>query len=130
VSIEETLAVQVMVCAELPDSEFLLKALMPGIDEDTAKRVLTILNGGVDDKLSYWAEVVLGNVWEWVGDWYDRYYYKDAPLKNPMGPRYGNERVCRGCGFNSAEGVCRLSLRNYNKPSGRTIYLGFRLVLQ
>jgi hypothetical protein len=29
-----------MVCSELPDSEFMLKALVPGIDEDTAKKVL------------------------------------------------------------------------------------------
>jgi hypothetical protein len=27
-----------MVCSELPDSEFLLKALAPGIDEDMAKK--------------------------------------------------------------------------------------------
>jgi len=73
---------------------------------------------------------MLGNVWEWVGDWYDGYYYKDSPLKNPGGPKHGNERVSRGCSFNSGEGVCRMSLRNYHKPSSRTIYLGFRLVQQ
>jgi formylglycine-generating enzyme required for sulfatase activity len=73
---------------------------------------------------------MLGNVWEWVGDWYDRYYYKESPLKNPIGPKYGNERVSRGCSFNSEEGTCRISLRNYNKPNSRTIYLGFRLASQ
>ena len=73
---------------------------------------------------------MLGNVWEWVDDWYDRYYYKDSPLKNPGGPKHGSERVSRGCSFNSGEGVCRMSLRNYHKPSSRTIYLGFRLVQQ
>ncbi len=73
---------------------------------------------------------MLGNVWEWVGDWYDRFYYKDSPLKNPAGPKYGAERVSRGCSFNSSEGHCRESLRNYNKPGSRTIYLGFRLAQQ
>ncbi len=73
---------------------------------------------------------MIGNVWEWVGDWYDRFYYRDSPLKNPVGPKYGTERVSRGCSFNSQEGHCRESLRNYNKPGARTIYLGFRLVQQ
>jgi len=59
VPIEETLAVQVMVCPELPDSEFMLKALMPGIDEDTAKKVLEILNGGIGNTLNYWAKTAL-----------------------------------------------------------------------
>jgi len=70
-----------------------------------------------------------GNVWEWVGDWYDRTYYRDAPLKNPKGPRYGDERVYRGGSFESAERYCRVSLRNYAKPGYRTIYLGFRLAM-
>jgi formylglycine-generating enzyme required for sulfatase activity len=73
---------------------------------------------------------MLGNVWEWVGDWYDRYYYKESALKNPSGPKYGGERVSRGCSFNSDEPICRMSLRNYHKPTSRTIYLGFRLAQQ
>ncbi|MFQ5597535.1 MAG: formylglycine-generating enzyme family protein, partial [Nitrospiria bacterium] len=28
-----------------------------------------------------------GNVSEWVADWYDQFYYKDAPFKNPKGPK-------------------------------------------
>jgi formylglycine-generating enzyme required for sulfatase activity len=68
-----------------------------------------------------------GNVWEWVGDWYDGYYYRTSPLKNPKGPKYGSERVYRGGSFNSGEQHCRVSLRNRNKPGARTIYLGFRL---
>jgi len=27
-----------------------------------------------------------GNVSEWVSDWYDQFYYKNAPFKNPKGP--------------------------------------------
>ena len=27
-----------------------------------------------------------GNVSEWVADWYDQFYYKEAPFKNPKGP--------------------------------------------
>jgi formylglycine-generating enzyme required for sulfatase activity len=70
---------------------------------------------------------MLGNVWEWVQDWYDRSYYRDGPLNNPKGPKNGTERVYRGGSFNSDEQYCRVSLRNYAKPGYRTIYLGFRL---
>jgi hypothetical protein len=59
VPIEKTLAIQIMVCSELPDSEFMLKALVPGIDEDMAKKVLEVLNSDVDNRLSYWVEAVL-----------------------------------------------------------------------
>ncbi len=27
-----------------------------------------------------------GNVSEWVSDWYEQFYYKDSPFKNPKGP--------------------------------------------
>ena len=27
-----------------------------------------------------------GNVSEWVSDWYEQFYYKDSPFKNPTGP--------------------------------------------
>ena len=72
---------------------------------------------------------MLGNVWEWVGDWYDRYYYRNSPFANPRGPRHGAERVYRGGSFNSGEAQCRESLRNYAVPGYRTLNLGFRLAL-
>jgi len=70
---------------------------------------------------------MLGNVWEWVNDWYDRRYYMNSPFSNPAGPRHGDERVYRGCSFNSGETHCRISIRNYVKPEYSTVNLGFRL---
>jgi len=70
---------------------------------------------------------MMGNVWEWVDDWYDKNYYRESHIKNPRGPRLGTDRVYRGAYFNSAEGHCRSSIRNYNKPGYRAINLGFRL---
>ena len=70
---------------------------------------------------------MIGNVWEWVDDWYDKNYYRESQAGNPKGPRRGTARVYRGCSFNSAEEHCRRSVRNFNKPDHREIYVGFRL---
>ena len=70
---------------------------------------------------------MIGNVWEWVGDWYDKNYYRESHINNPKGPRLGAERVYRGADFNSAEPNCRNSIRNFNKPGYRAINVGFRL---
>jgi formylglycine-generating enzyme required for sulfatase activity len=42
---------------------------------------------------------MLGNVWEWVSDWYDSNYYAVSPLQNPSGPESGESRVLRGGSF-------------------------------
>ena len=45
-----------------------------------------------------------GNVSEWVADWYDQFYYKVAPFKNPKGPEDpGINKVLsyRGGSFNN-----------------------------
>ncbi|MDP7530588.1 MAG: SUMF1/EgtB/PvdO family nonheme iron enzyme [Candidatus Scalindua sp.] len=39
---------------------------------------------------------MMGNVWEWCSDWYDRNYYENSPAKNPQGPSDGLTRVLRG----------------------------------
>jgi hypothetical protein len=59
VAVEKTLAVQVVVSSELPDSEILLKALKPDIDEETARKVAEIIDGDADERLSVWTEAVL-----------------------------------------------------------------------
>jgi len=39
---------------------------------------------------------MLGNASEWCSDWYDKYYYRSAPAKNPRGPATGISHVRRG----------------------------------
>ncbi|MDR1166908.1 MAG: formylglycine-generating enzyme family protein [Deltaproteobacteria bacterium] len=39
---------------------------------------------------------ILGNVMEWVGDYYGETYYAESPEADPQGPAAGAERVTRG----------------------------------
>jgi len=39
---------------------------------------------------------MLGNVREWVQDWYGSDYYEKSPTKNPTGPLEGRNKVLRG----------------------------------
>lgn len=69
---------------------------------------------------------MLGNVWEWVGDWYGE--YPGGSLTDPTGPAEGSHRVLRGCGWYSLGRSCRSSFRYMDDPGGRGVSLGFRLL--
>lgn len=66
-----------------------------------------------------------GNVYEWVGDWYDAGYYANGQV-NPTGPGAGTRRVARGGSWYNSVGVLRASFRGYGGPSGRGDLMGFR----
>lgn len=71
---------------------------------------------------------LLGNVAEWVADWYDAAYYKQSPAEDPKGPASGVQRVLRGCGFNDEPEDCTASARKSLLPDKSGEYIGFRLV--
>jgi len=72
---------------------------------------------------------MLGNVWEWTGDWYSDKYYGKSPSQNPGGPGSGSSRVTRGGNWYAMTADVRFAFRLRDAPAGRDHGLGFRLVL-
>ena len=70
-----------------------------------------------------------GNVWEWVQDRYDPYYYRQSPKNNPLGDPFGINRILRGGSSDSVNGQLRTSYRDYLAPAVRSDGVGFRLLL-
>jgi formylglycine-generating enzyme required for sulfatase activity len=71
---------------------------------------------------------VLGNVWEWTGDWYDANYYQKGPARDPLGPASGSSRVRRGCSWDFTV-LCVSANRGSGPPHNRRNDNGFRLLL-
>jgi formylglycine-generating enzyme required for sulfatase activity len=71
---------------------------------------------------------MLGNVWEWVNDWYDPNYYQTGATQDPSGPPTGQERVLRGGSWIVDPKLLRVSDRYSYKPDARSDYFGFRCV--
>ena len=69
---------------------------------------------------------MLGNVWEWVGDWYGS--YPGGAVTDPAGPGPGSYRVDRGGGWDHYARSCRSAIRNGYSPGYRGLNLGFRLL--
>jgi formylglycine-generating enzyme required for sulfatase activity len=68
---------------------------------------------------------VVGNVWEWVSDWYAP-YSADAK-KNPTGPASGERRVIRGGAWNGSYATwLRPSFRYAQDPAALSYGIGFR----
>lgn len=72
---------------------------------------------------------VLGNVWEWVQDWYAMDYYGRSPESDPTGAPSGEYRVARGGSWRgTVRGPARVSMRYVLRPSVKSIVIGFRCV--
>ncbi len=61
---------------------------------------------------------MMGNVWEWVEDWYSPYYVGSKET-NPTGPKEGENKVIRGGSFNSSAGALRITNRTWLNPKNR-----------
>ncbi|OYT19498.1 MAG: hypothetical protein CCU26_11215 [Nitrospira sp. UW-LDO-01] len=68
----------------------------------------------------------IGNVAEWVADWYNPDYYKTAPDRNPQGPEAGTQKAFRGGGWMDSTTTMRVAMRNGTDPNTKINWLGFR----
>ncbi|MDH4064804.1 MAG: formylglycine-generating enzyme family protein [Acidobacteriota bacterium] len=68
-----------------------------------------------------------GNVWEWVSDWYDLFYYAVSPIPNPTGPADGAYKVIRGGSWADTDPrLGAVYFRNFTAPELRSPTVGFR----
>lgn len=82
-----------------------------------------------------------GNVLEWCFDWYnpapalnDNAYKSEDIVTDPQGSASpaspapeDKRRVVRGGSWRDSAKTCTVGIRNHGDPSGKSIYLGFRL---
>jgi formylglycine-generating enzyme required for sulfatase activity len=69
---------------------------------------------------------MLGNVWEWVEDWYGE--YPAEPVTDPSGPATGEKRIKRGGSSDTDISNCRASRRNSSDPARHQQNTGFRIL--
>ena len=69
---------------------------------------------------------LVGNVWEWVNDWYQDDYYRRSPSENPTGPSSGEYRVLRGGSWVSFPHNAHGASRDGASPANTCDFLGFR----
>lgn len=69
---------------------------------------------------------MLGNVWEWVEDWFDTDYYSRSPEVDPPGPPGGLLRVLRGGSWYKGTRFIRASVRHPARGPARNVIFGFR----
>ena len=71
---------------------------------------------------------VIGNVWEWVADWYDADYYGLGDVRDPGGPNTGTLRIVRGGSWVTEDvGMLRCSYRHTVPPDTYAYSVGFRI---
>ncbi|MBI3024284.1 MAG: SUMF1/EgtB/PvdO family nonheme iron enzyme [Candidatus Tectomicrobia bacterium] len=74
----------------------------------------------------YGAADMAGNVAEWVGDYHDPGYYREAPDRNPQGPERGAQRVVRGGFWRDGEERLQTFRRWRLPPAQKHGGVGFR----
>jgi formylglycine-generating enzyme required for sulfatase activity len=71
----------------------------------------------------------VGDVREWVADWYSEDYYSRSPRRNPQGPESGEYRVVRGGSPSLNLGGMPCTIRDGSYPNLHATYIGFRVAM-
>jgi formylglycine-generating enzyme required for sulfatase activity len=72
---------------------------------------------------------VIGNVWEWVSDWYASDYYGLGDTRDPRGPGSGQMRIVRGGSWvNDDAAMLRCAYRHKVPPDTYAYSIGLRVV--
>lgn len=76
----------------------------------------------------YGALNMVGNVAEWVADWFDTDYYTVSPRENPKGPKNSGmgKKSWRGASWFAGEDQVRCAFREYDDIVASGQILGFR----
>ena len=69
---------------------------------------------------------MLGNVSEWVSDFYDPGYYSLGPFRDPKGPETGKHHVYRGGSWNDFSANLRTAKRFAAATHQASAVIGFR----
>ena len=95
--------------------------------EEIAHRVMVPVDSLPEGKSQFGLYNMLGNVKEWVDDWYDREYYKEENHNlNPKGQIGGEFRVLKGGSWRDLKSFVYASFRNNSSPSAALDDYGFR----
>ena len=82
-----------------------------------------------DGRSPYGIWDMVGNVYEWCGDFYDAEYYKSSPQSNPPGPSGGQERTVRGGSFQETRAQVRCTHRIGSSEGHGREHIGFRIAV-
>ncbi len=79
----------------------------------------------------YGVHNTVGNVAEWVSDWYDMAYYEISPYRNPKGPKISGmgKKSWRGASWFAGLEQMRCAFREYDDIVASGQILGFRCAL-
>lgn len=74
----------------------------------------------------YGALNMVGNVREWLADWYSDTYYQETTLNNPIGPESGIERSMRSGAYDADANEIFVTSRYKHEPQSAGLSRGFR----